>query len=72
MGQSFFLDDSVLCHSPRGHYSPLSSGDIGVMGLLCFDPSVSLAPLILYEEKGLQGYAQGISQGSLDELGKVR
>jgi hypothetical protein len=34
--------------------------EIGVLGLLCFDPFVSLASLILYEEDGLQGYAQGV------------
>jgi hypothetical protein len=61
MGKSFFLDDSVLRHSPCGPSSPLSFGNIRVLGLLCLDPSVPFASFILYEENGLQGYAQGVS-----------
>ena len=60
MGQSFFLDDSLLCHSPFGDRDPLLFGNLGILGLLRFDPGVSFVPPIIYEENGLQGYAQGI------------
>jgi hypothetical protein len=30
------------------------------LGLICFNSAVPFAPPILYEENGLQGYAQGI------------
>ncbi len=71
MGQSFFLDDSVLCHSPCGHHYSLSFGNSGVLGLLCFNSAVPFTSFIFHEEDGLQGYAQGIQQESLDGAGKI-
>lgn len=71
MGSSFFLDDSVLCNPPCGHHFALFLGNIGVLGLLWFDSSVSPAPPILYEENGLKGYAQGVWWESHDGGRKV-
>jgi hypothetical protein len=71
MGQSFFVDGSLLCHSPCGHHYPFPFGNSGVLGILCLDPSVPFASLILYEENGLQGYAQGVLQKPHDEVKKI-
>lgn len=59
MEQLFFLDDSVLCHSSRGDCSSLFFWSSGVLGALCINPPLSLAPFYLYEDHGLQGYTKG-------------
>jgi hypothetical protein len=71
MGQSFFVDDSVLCHSPCGHRPSFSFGNSGVLGILCLDPSVPFASLILYAEGSIKGCAQGVLQKLHDEAEKI-